>query len=76
MSIVLIVLGILHIMCGLWLLGIAAFNEGVKQVGLVNLIRNEAVMLKLIGLILIVVGIAISFSKKLIEPAVMKLRRS
>jgi len=63
-------------MCGLWLLGIAAFNEGVKQVGLVNLIRNEAVMLKLIGLILIVVGIAISFSKKLIEPAVMKLRRS
>ncbi len=75
-SIVLIILGVLYIVCGLWLLGIAAFNEGVKQVSLVNLIRNEAVVLKLTGLILIVAGIAISFSKKLIEPAVMKLRKS
>jgi len=64
-SIILIVLGVLYLICGLWLLGITAFNEGVKQVSLVPLIRNEAIAFKLIGLILTTTGIAINFSKRL-----------
>jgi len=73
-SIILIVLGVLYLMCGLWLLGIAAFNEGVKQAGLASSIRNEAIAFKLIGSILTATGIAINFSKRLTKLNSQELR--
>ena len=59
-SIMLIILGIICLIIGLWLLGVAAFNEGIKQVGLVSSIRGEAIVMKITGLILLALGVTLS----------------